>query len=639
MAAPSTNHVRRTLRVTIAVTVVLGALGVTWGIAVGSQMILLDGVFALIEVALTALLLRAASLAVQGPTRNFPYGRESATPLVIGIYGFVLAGTLVYAAVQALATIRAGGSDVTAGWGIAFGVITAAGSLGTWIWLRSTADGSDLLATETAAWRVSAFRGLGIVVGFTLMALLVFADLDGAARHVDPVMVLITCVAFVPTPLRMIRTTVVELLEGNPAGSIREAVELRVDAVREEFGLDPLTSRVTKVGPKLYVEIEGEIDGHTTIDEEHRVRQRLFSALDELSYDIWLNVEFLPHGHQATGPDSAEKGEQDDERATVDAAPDQLTEHIRRRPRWWPIGVGAATALVVGWAFATASVGIMGSNPAYLITLLLALTTALGVIGWAVFVGPAPPRPRSRIWIPRVALLAGASALIGLLVALRPLSADQIAIDALADGGGVAVEVSRSTIRLSSDAGPRSVGLAFYPGARVDPQAYAHILRPIVEAGFEVVIFKQPYNLAILDSNAADAVIGDPDDAVDQWVVAGHSLGGAMASRYAERERDELVGLLLYAAYPVTDMSGRTNLTVMSVFGTADGIADPADIEDRVSDLPPATAFVAIDGAIHSFFGDYGTQRGDGTPGVSRQEAQDQVADASIRLLSSIETP
>ena len=294
MAAPSPTHVRRTLHTTIAVTVALGALGVTWGIVVGSQMILLDGVFALIEVALTALLLRAASLAVQGPTRNFPYGRESATPLVIGIYGFVLAGTLVYAAVEAVASIRAGGSDFAAGSGIVFGVITTAASIATWMWLRSTADGSDLLATETAAWRVSAFRGLGIVVGFTLMGLLVRAERDDIARYVDPAMVLITCAVFVPTPIRMIRTTVLELLEGNPAASIREDVETRVDSVRIEFGLDPLTSRVTKVGPKLYVEIEGSIDGRATIADEHRVRRRLFDVLDEMAFDIWLNVELLP---------------------------------------------------------------------------------------------------------------------------------------------------------------------------------------------------------------------------------------------------------------------------------------------------------------------------------------------------------
>jgi dienelactone hydrolase len=309
-----------------------------------------------------------------------------------------------------------------------------------------------------------------------------------------------------------------------------------------------------------------------------------------------------------------------------------------RRPRWWPLAIGLAVVLVAGWAFATARAGIMGSSPAYLITLLVAGVVAVGLILWAIRVGPAAQRRRLRTWMARGSLLIGASALIGLLVYLRPLSADQAAIDALDDGGGVSVDVSRSMIRLSPDEDPRPVGLAFYPGAKVDPRAYARILRPIAETGYEVVIFKQPFNLAVLDSNAADAVVGDPDDDIDAWVVAGHSLGGAMASSYAERERDELDGLLLYAAYPVNDMSERTDLSVMSIYGTADGVADPAEIEARMPDLPPSAEFVAIDGAIHSFFGDYGLQRGDGTPGISREDAQREIADASIRFLAAIDT-
>ena len=75
---------------------------------------------------------------------------------------------------------------------------------------------------------------------------------------------------------------------------IQSPVLERVEHVRREFGLDRLTTRVTKVGPKLYVEIEGVIDPTATVADEHRVRQRLLAALDELPYDIWLNVELLP---------------------------------------------------------------------------------------------------------------------------------------------------------------------------------------------------------------------------------------------------------------------------------------------------------------------------------------------------------
>jgi pimeloyl-ACP methyl ester carboxylesterase len=310
-----------------------------------------------------------------------------------------------------------------------------------------------------------------------------------------------------------------------------------------------------------------------------------------------------------------------------------------RRPRWWPLGLGVATLLVVLWAFVTAWVGIWGSSPAYLITLLLATALAVGLVVWALLVGQPPERTGRRRWLARVALLVGGGVLIGSLVYLRPLSAEPVAIDALDDGDGVTVDVSRSMIRLTPDRDARTTALAFYQGAKVDPQAYAHVLRPLAEAGFPVVIFKQPYNLAVLDSTAANEVIGDPDDDIDRWVVGGHSLGGAMAAGYAEQPRDELFGLLLYAAYPVNDMSARAELDVMSVFGTNDAIATPEDIEESAAELPPSTAFVPIDGAIHSYFGDYGPQRGDGTADVTRETAQGEIADASLRLLEEIDRP
>jgi dienelactone hydrolase len=296
-----------------------------------------------------------------------------------------------------------------------------------------------------------------------------------------------------------------------------------------------------------------------------------------------------------------------------------------------------AILLVVLWAFVTAWVGIWGSSPTYLITLLVAIGAAIGLVLWAVLVGPPRERTGRRRWLSRVGLIVAGVVVIGALVYLRPLSAEPVAIDALEDGDGVTVNVSRSMIRLAPDGDTRTTGLAFYQGAKVDPQAYAHILRPLAEAGFPVVIFKQPYNLAVLDSTAASAVIGDTDDDIDRWVIGGHSLGGAMAASYAEQPRDELYGLLLYAAYPVNDMSQRVDLAVMSVYGTNDDIATPQEIEESAAELPPSTDFVPIEGAIHSYFGDYGPQRGDGNPDVTREEAQREIAAASLRLLEAID--
>jgi hypothetical protein len=308
----------------------------------------------------------------------------------------------------------------------------------------------------------------------------------------------------------------------------------------------------------------------------------------------------------------------------------------RRSPRWFPLVVADITLLIVGWILITAWSPIRASHPAFLITLVVLLAGSAGLTLWAILT-TAPQRSTAFRWITRASLVIGAFALWTVLAFLRPMAADQVAVDALAGGNGVTVTISRSAISLQPDTGARSTGLVFYPGALVDPRAYARILRPIAEAGFPVRIVKFPYNLAVLGGSSADRWIGDTDDDVTTWVVGGHSLGGAMAARYADEDRDELAGLLLWAAYPVDSLADRTTLQVVSVTGTADAIIDPERVERAPSELPPDANFVPVEGAIHSFFGDYGFQNGDGTPTVSRDDAQALIVEASLDLLIAVD--
>lgn len=294
MAAPDPTTERRPLLRSIALTGLIGVLGIIWGIASGSQMILLDGAYALIGLVVSWLLLLASRLAGSEPGGRYPFGREAVTPLVIGVQGFVLLATLVFAAFEAVATIREGGSTVTAGPALVYSAITTLASVVFWLWLRSVSEDSDLLVAEATAWRIGAMRGLGMMVGFITMAVLVSSSRDEAAAYVDPVMVLVTCVLFLAAPLRMVRTTILELLEGEPDHDIRTPVYAAVDTVARRHGITDPVVRTTKVGPKLYVELEAVVAPEVTVAEQHQVREELHDLLDELPFDLWLNVELLP---------------------------------------------------------------------------------------------------------------------------------------------------------------------------------------------------------------------------------------------------------------------------------------------------------------------------------------------------------
>ncbi len=282
------------LVVSIVASGALGALGIVWGIATRSQMILLDGAYAIVGIVLSGLLLFASSLSEREPSRRYPFGMEAVTPLAIAMQGFVLLATLLYAVYEAVLSIRSGGSDVTAGWAIAYGVVVTVGSVVVTVWMRGATGSSDLLASETAAWAVAAWRGVGMVVGFALLAVVERSSWSDAAPYIDPAMVLVSCLVLVSTPLRMIRGTVVELLEGAPPEEIRRAVDVAVADLVASFALSDPDLSSAKVGPKLYVELTASADPDLTIAEEARIRTSFEERLADLPLDVWSTVELSP---------------------------------------------------------------------------------------------------------------------------------------------------------------------------------------------------------------------------------------------------------------------------------------------------------------------------------------------------------
>lgn len=177
------------------------------------------------------------------------------------------------------------------------------------------------------------------------------------------------------------------------------------------------------------------------------------------------------------------------------------------------------------------------------------------------------------------------------------------------------------------------VGFVFYPGGRVDPASYAAPARKIAEAGFLVVVPELTLNLAVLDANAADDVIAVHPE-IERWVIGGHSLGGAMAARYAGDHREVMSGLVLWAAHPAagTDLS-TLDADVASIFGTRDGLTTLDDINDSRMRLPADTSYVAIEGGNHAQFGDYGPQAGDNPATISRAEQQAIAIRGSLLVL------
>ena len=198
------------------------------------------------------------------------------------------------------------------------------------------------------------------------------------------------------------------------------------------------------------------------------------------------------------------------------------------------------------------------------------------------------------------------------------------------------VSVSSEPWLTFTPAEPTGTGLIFYPGGRVEPEAYAPPLRAIAEDGYTTVVPSMPFGLAVLAPDTADDII-EAYPEIEQWVIGGHSLGGAMAAQYAEGH-EVIDGLALWAAYPPDGVDLSTaSIEATSVYATEDGLTSLDEIETTRAQLPPETTFVEIVGGNHAGFGWYGEQDGDGVATISREEQQAQVVAATIELLERVE--
>lgn len=178
-----------------------------------------------------------------------------------------------------------------------------------------------------------------------------------------------------------------------------------------------------------------------------------------------------------------------------------------------------------------------------------------------------------------------------------------------------------------------SAQLIFYPGGKVEPQAYALLLQDLANTGMTVSLVKFPLDLAVFNSKIAQDIINPSMPTV----IAGHSLGGAMAANFSKDNLQSIDGLILLAAYSLESYGlENSTLPVLSIFASNDAIATEDDINSRRQWLPETTEYVRIEGGNHAQFGSYGDQHDDGTATISASEQRRLTVEAVAQFIDGL---
>ncbi|MBL8201372.1 MAG: alpha/beta hydrolase [Chromatiales bacterium] len=208
------------------------------------------------------------------------------------------------------------------------------------------------------------------------------------------------------------------------------------------------------------------------------------------------------------------------------------------------------------------------------------------------------------------------------------------AIAALRSDARVSVEDARFIVFRPAGELP-ATGVILYPGAGCDVRGYSPVLRRVADRGYLVVAVPMPLNMAIFGINRADEVRA-AFPGVRRWVIAGHSMGGAMAARYAHQHPDDLAGLIIWDSRPAeSDTLVDVKYPVWHIHrATADG--RPPEKFEKYRNLFPATStWVPLPGGIHMQFGSFvgGTYQEEWTAAITPAEQQDLVVTGTLNAL------
>jgi poly(3-hydroxybutyrate) depolymerase len=184
--------------------------------------------------------------------------------------------------------------------------------------------------------------------------------------------------------------------------------------------------------------------------------------------------------------------------------------------------------------------------------------------------------------------------------------------------------------------------MVFIPGASVEPTAYAPLAREVARSGYETYVLKLPPPSGPLDAHKtsgvakAKAVIA-ADRSARRWLVAGHSLGGAIAAQFVSEHPDMVAGYVLVGTtHPtVLDLSSY-DLDATKVVASEDTVAPEAKSRQNAHLLPKTTRWVSVEGGNHSQFGWYGPQQGDAAATITRERQQAITTGAILEALARI---
>ncbi len=293
------------LRISIIITFVLAAAGIVFGLLSGSYAIVFDGVYALTDAIMTIVALIVSNLIITAASnsantgrfiKHFTMGFWHLEPMVLGLNGILLTGAAIYALINAIGSIMAGGRHLSFDQAIIYAVLTMiiAFLMAAYARRANKEIGSNFIALDAKAWVMTGSLSAALLLAFIFGFAIQGTTLQWMSPYVDPLALAIVCLVVIPMPLGTIKQAFADILLVTPV-ALREHVDRVAADVVRRYNFESYRAYVARVGRGKQIElyfIVPKDDPAKKLEEWDRIRDEIGEAIGDESPDRWLTIAF-----------------------------------------------------------------------------------------------------------------------------------------------------------------------------------------------------------------------------------------------------------------------------------------------------------------------------------------------------------
>lgn len=285
------------LSLSSGVTLFMSVLGISFGIWIESNAILLDGFFNVVSFLMSIVTLWVAWLQTQPENQNFQFGYISFIPLVNLSKGLLIFTLSLFALVSAISTIIHGGRTLNANIAVIYALIAGIGCLITAFIQRKMADQtrSIMLGIDAKNWIINGLISLSVGIAFGLVSFVKNTSLSWFVPYADSTIVTIIVLITIPVPIQIIIQNLKQLLLGAPDSELQTKIKQILASVSQDLPKEKYWLRTTQIGNYIFVSIywllPPDFDNYTIRDCD-QIRETIVSAFQETFSELMVDIIF-----------------------------------------------------------------------------------------------------------------------------------------------------------------------------------------------------------------------------------------------------------------------------------------------------------------------------------------------------------